>query len=454
MTSKIAHSCAFRSRGTLGSGQSVFRSALLSIALASTGCGRIGYNARAGLDVARDGEGTSDGGASDDVATDAQRVDGADVLARDAGDASVTDGGDGGGALVLGDRLSAGQGHTCVVRSGELWCWGSNEEGQLGVGDRAPRDRPVRVDPNADWQLVAAGAVSTCGSRRSAGVWCWGDNSQRQLGFDDAVRRMVPTRLDWAVSLVSMQGDFGTVCGASANGALHCWGDNDEGQLAQNDPFPGPGVDRSAAVEVPGITAPRSIGTSQGSTCAIDAAGRLFCWGRNSNGEVGIGTIDPAQLRTPQRVGAFSDWSMVDGGQSHACGLREGGELWCWGENDGGQLGVAGMARSLVPVRVGTEADWTWVSANALHTCGVRRPGTLWCWGRNVEGQLGVGDFSNRTTPTRAGTATDYTQVSAGRFHTCALRTDGAVLCAGENAAGQLGQGDAARRENMTIVRF
>jgi hypothetical protein len=103
------------------------------------------------------------------------------------------------------------------------------------------------------------------------------------------------------------------------------------------------------------------------------------------------------------------------------------------------------------PVQIGVATNWTSVNAGTFHTCGIRSPGSLWCWGRNDGGQLGDRTTTTRTTPVRIGTANDWTQVSVGEFATCGLRS-GRLWCWGQNSAGEVGDGTTLSRLVPTAV--
>src|SRR6478609_365846 len=93
-------------------------------------------------------------------------------------------------------------------------------------------------------------------------------------------------------------------------------------------------------------------------------------------------------------------WQVVSTGFSHTCGIRTDATLWCWGDNEYGQLGLGDQKDRWVPRRVGT--GWVDVTAGG-HSCGIRTDATLWCWGYNGSGQLGLGDTIGRNTPTQVG---------------------------------------------------
>ena len=118
--------------------------------------------------------------------------------------------------------------------------------------------------------------------------------------------------------------------------------------------------------------------------------------------------------------------------------------------NDGFPLGIDGATLLDGPTRVGSASDWTLIRTNTFHSCATNRAKDLYCWGRNAEGQLGLGDLALRSVPTRAAAGT--ISLSVGRFTTCEITDLGEVRCTGENAEAQLGTGDYTRRSEFTAV--
>jgi alpha-tubulin suppressor-like RCC1 family protein len=233
---------------------------------------------------------------------------------------------------------------------------------------------------------------------------------------------------------------------------LWCWGNNAEGQLAQDDPFTGPGVNSAVPVQV---TTPASwsyVSGGQGHTCAVTTASELYCWGRNSRGELGLGEAAAGQLRIPFRVGSAANWAEVYAGQNHTCGLSAAGEGYCWGENVFGQS-FGDIPDPIYEPKLLTEiSDVNELTVDTFHTCARFGGDEIQCFGRNVEGQLGDGTKLDAPFGSPASVPSDWTQISAGRFHTCGVRSSG-LWCVGQNNEGRLGVGDALERLDFTQTR-
>jgi alpha-tubulin suppressor-like RCC1 family protein len=348
--------------------------------------------------------------------------------------------------IVLGAAFD----HTCAAEDGELYCWGNNHDGQLGIGDTAEHLTPQHVTLDARVVATCAGEAHSCALADDRSLYCWGKNLHGELGVSDFAAREQPARVEGIRFARIACGGYGS-CGIREDGALFCWGDNFEGKLGQDDSVTSP--DASAPREVAAGTAFYDVSVGQGHVCAVTRDGALYCWGRNSDGQLGTGE-GVEQLRRPTRVGTASDYRAVAAGQHHSCALRTGGTLWCWGTDTDGVLGldVANGTRVTSPVEVKKLRGFSSVSANWFHSCALTSDGALYCWGRNAEGQLGLGDTLPRTVPTRVGSASDWLAVTAGHFHSCALATGG-VWCWGENdELHQLGIGAVGRKSAPTQV--
>ncbi len=349
---------------------------------------------------------------------------------------------------VLGEpvaSVAAGGYHTCVVTAaGGVKCWGSTNNGGLGTGTTAASGYPLKVATmESGVTAVAAAGLHTC-AIQDGRVWCWGLNSNAQLGDSSAVDRSSPVR---AGSLSGMRhlvaGHFHN-CALDNAGKVWCWGLNASGQLGQ-------GVTdtlRAYPVQVSQLgSGVSALAAGYHYSCALKN-GEIWCWGRNSSGQLGNGTLVDSNL--PVAVAGLGGKAVaIAGGGTHACALFEDGSVKCWGANDAWQLGSGGTgANSLTPVVVkvnGATTNLTGVVALAgggMHTCALTRRGEVFCWGKGAEGELGNGSVANQrwaVAVSGMGVGSDVVALSATYFHTCALRSSGGLHCWGKNESKQLG---------------
>lgn len=439
----------------------------------------------------------------------------------------------------------SGQG--CAFVGARLYCWGKNLRGELGVGAPGVSSLAEWVrrpdSPTGDFQAPSSLAVSdrTCTSD-AAGVWCWGQNDFGQLGTGDRVARVVPTRVPGLpAGILEVAQGPGHTCARAATG-VWCWGANLAGETGQ---APGPAVydpqlgitqppPQLNALQVPALGATEALALGIRMSCAL-AAGEVRCWGDNAEGQLGSG--DTVSRSTPRRVDLPPGIRAISAGQAHVCALAANGEVWCWGRNSSGQAGapldvpvqsqplrVAGLPGPASAIlaevsqscaRLGAER-WCWGSGDVYPAsptpsvparpegappdwlggcfqaagelrcpgemwrhpyqsvdarplppfsedvaelalgsgfgCARLVDGVVWCWGANDRGQLGQGHLDTVEAPVRvplpaAGALT------AGRAHACAVTGDG-LWCWGANWNGQLGDGGTQDRPSPVRARF
>lgn len=358
----------------------------------------------------------------------------------DAGQADAGFEEDDGGTLTNANDISAGDDHSCAIVRGRIACWGANAYGQLGQSVSSSKT-PVWLGSATDWKQVQVGAGSSCALKNDNSLWCWGFNGNGQLGNGSTVSTEVPQRVPLSKTVASFSLKFSTVCVVFTDATASCWGSNFEGQVGLQDAADSP--DKTSPQNV-GQSGWRSISTGQGHTCGIRTDGSLYCWGRNTDGELGLGDGAPNQERMISRVGLSADWVEVAAGQSTTCARKSSNALWCWGAPNPG-------TPSNVPIVVDGPADWSAIALNTFARGGLRGDGVWSNWGRNQEGQLGLGTYSiSVDVPTNVGNG--YTQLTAGRFHTCAILR-GEAVCTGDNNSGQLGTGTGRINAPAPVLR-
>lgn len=301
---------------------------------------------------------------------------------------------------IIFESVTAGVFHTCgLAPGGQAYCWGYGLNGQLGNGAIAPSATPVAVGGEHRFIDIQPGIFHTCGLTTSKHIYCWGVNDENQLGLGSQATTFYfsPQQLS-EDSFVALAVGRNHSCAISEQGPTYCWGNNDFGQLGVGAPFT-----RSTPVEV--ATDERFVKLAAGSnyTCGLTEHGEAYCWGEGRDAALGTGTtydrMSPRRARAPHIfVDLYANWTST-------CGVDAAGAVYCWGSNEQGHLGNGvpnPMERS--PVLVSGGHQWRDFSLGLAHSCGlVVGQAGLFCWGDNDRGQLGGGAFQDYiTAPTAA----------------------------------------------------
>jgi alpha-tubulin suppressor-like RCC1 family protein len=403
-------------------------------------------------------------------------------------------------------ELALGQDHTCARRAnGEVWCWGGNQEGQLGDNrmrhdDCAPGGVGERIDCSAvpvqvrvgaaaflqdATQIASDGGYGTCALRESGEVWCWGlEPIERERG-GNRQRRFVAQRIEDFGGVTQVTG-WEPTCLLRETGDVVCYGINGAGEL---------GVGDQVEIRLPDATRPvmglagavevATWGHFGGVSCAR-TADAVYCWGSDREGQIGDGEPpvgEPVEScmtggtppmsfdcsKTASQVIGDADAPLADVaqltvGSTHVCALRSGteaGTVDCWGDNRAGQLAQpADITNHIRATQIADLFGVAEVDAGGRFTCARMTDGTIQCWGFNHNGQLGDGLEDHDTSsvdpvcnvppsvvgdcshaPVEVSEIDDAVELGAGGSHACVIRESGEIWCWGYNNTNQLGDG-------------
>ncbi len=327
--------------------------------------------------------------------------------------------------------IAAGYQHSCaVLEGGSVYCWGSNEFGQLGDGTRADSRFPVAVQGLTGVTQVATGFDYSCAIVEQGAVKCWGRNDEGQLGDGTADSSLVPVAVQGLNNANHLAVGYNHSCAVLLAGSVRCWGDNREGQLGN-----GSFSNSAAPVPVSGISDAESVALGRSHACVRRSSGSVACWGFNDAGQLGNGGGNPSAY--PVEVLRVPDATQLTAGQDHYCVARASGQVSCWGYNGSGQLGDGSTESSSVPVDVTGVNDPLQVAAGEDHTCAILANRTVTCWGEGLAIGSGSDSLAPREVPTLSGAA----EIASHSRHTCARLQSREVKCWGWNHVGQLGDG-------------
>ena len=297
---------------------------------------------------------------------------------------------------------------------GEAWAWGQNVYGQLGDGTTSQRNAPVRVGGlSSGVQDIAAGHSHSLALKSDGTVWAWGKNEYRQLGDGTTTDRSAPVQVGGLsdVKAISSGGQHGLAL--KSDDTLWAWGKNQFGELGD-----GTTTNRSTPVQV--LSEVKAVAGGQLYTLALKKDGTVLAWGRNNFGQLGTGTTTDSS--TPVQV--LSDVKAIGTGYAHSLALKNDGTLWAWGKNEFGELGDGTTTQRNAPVQVrGFSDEQAIIDGGYRHSLALKSDGTVWAWGRNKFGQLGAaGTITQRNTPVQVRGISGVQDVDAGGNHNLAIR--------------------------------
>jgi hypothetical protein len=339
--------------------------------------------------------------------------------------------------------VTAGGDHACAVAAGtgELLCWGANNDGQVGNGDASAADQltPVKVPLPGRVVAASAGTAHTCAVVEGGSVWCWGRESSF---FGGADYLYLPTEVPELQGALDIAAGGAHTCVLLAGGAVRCAGSWDVGGI--------PGDPIAAGAD--------ALAAGDDFTCAL-VAGRVRCWGANNHGQLGVtGRIaQPTTVPLPEPVGA------IGLGAHHGCAFIPGDPypVQCWS-------GTVESNTSPQPIPVGVVAPGSsppepyglelvrypvhqpgGLVAGKAHTCALREPSTagVECWATTADTPVIGGTAPVEGAPVAVDLQGTPAQLSAGLNHTCAIvdvgvgAGTGAIRCWGHGERGQLGDG-------------
>ena len=376
-------------------------------------------------------------------------------------------------------QVAVGSNFTCALLVDKsVDCWGANDVGQLGRGSTGASS-PAAPANIQNATSISAGTNSACAVLADASITCWGSNSNGQLGNSTLIDASTPVPVTGIAGATQVSVGNRFACAISASNSVYCWGKNDQGQL-------GIGTLFDSSIRVPSklkLAAYLSAGNSH--LCALDTTGKINCVGSNEHGEWGsvpsssvalkasvsqvtaisAGSDETCAIRAPNGslscFGSFNavldqviNVSQIDVGDESACYVRTDHTVWCFGSNNGGELGDGTLIDRNVPVQVSGLSNIVQVAVGYRHACAVSSDGLAYCWGSNTKGQLGTADTKDYKSPQAVVGLVNVAGISAGHWHTCAWLSDTGVYCFGDNSKSQVGSNTLKSVSSMSLSDY
>ncbi len=316
--------------------------------------------------------------------------------------------------------VAVGSSHVCALDlAGKAWCFGQDGSGSLGLGTfgefRPTMSSPVIAAPT--FTAITVGLSASCGLSTDRQAWCWGSNFSNGLGhFPRRQDSAVPVLADTLRTYEFISSGSSNVCGLSV-GELYCWGS----------------VYREPGAQLTSLQF-SYISVGAFDACGVTTDGNAVCWHVS---QLNIATGPAAPRFT--RVSTSEDW---DARGPYVCGIAVDATLYCWGKNTHGQLGDGSTESRDAPAPVSSNHRFTDIKTHSNYACGLTDAGVALCWGANDHGQLGRGDSTAALVPQLVDTPARFTTISmnpgtgAGplRELVCAISTENDLYCWGEDS--------------------
>lgn len=358
--------------------------------------------------------------------------------------------------LAQEPSLNAGDQYSMAVnKDGVLFAWGLNSSGQLGNGTTTSSSRPVRITGINAVAQIAAGGGHVLARLADNSVWAWGQNGSGQLGDNTKIPRTKPGKVPGLSNIIEIAAGQGFSLALRDDHTLWAWGRNNFGQLGDGTKLP-----RSAPVQII-LPNPQSdftgfiqIAAGAYHSMALDNKGRIYSWGDNFYGQLGVG--QNIQAIVPTFVANIETSSRIYAGFATSYSVSVTKLVSAWGLNTQQQLGLRDANNRFTPVCIskgclGVPEPTAMFQVNALyvgynHVLARDVTQDLYYWGLNAMGQLGNQpteflpvEYPTKNTTTTPLIASTMTAFAGGDAHTLGINAEGYVYAWGSNSAGQLG---------------
>jgi uncharacterized repeat protein (TIGR02543 family) len=384
--------------------------------------------------------------------------------------------------LSQGETISsihAGFKHTFAITSNnQLYAWGLNAQGQLGdyslVSKSTPRIITISMlgDSAYSLQTNLSNNSTSFLTTTQGHVYGWGQNQNGKLGDGSTIFRTSPVKVNFTdlspgEHVLSIKSGNLHSIALTNQGKIFSWGDGSSGAL---------GTGGTTSRLIPTVTPINALISNEiivaievggNHSLALTSNGRVFGWGLNSRGQLGIGStinsLTPTLLTFPNLLSSERIQS-IHAGNEHNFAITTNGRVFGWGYNASNVLGNNISVNSTVSLptlftfNLNQGETITKIYPGITHNFAITSAQRVFAWGLNSSGQLGLGNSSNRTTPTLVDFSGSLTfgetmvDFALGSTHSIAITSSGRVFTWGNNSNGQLGNGTTSSSSTPVLV--
>lgn len=335
---------------------------------------------------------------------------------------------------------------TMYIKNGSLFGYGRNLNGQLGIGSTttpiATHTQVTSLGTNV--ASVACGQAHTAIVNKSGRVLTCGLNSNGQLGHGNTTQLTTPTMISTLTNVKSVSCGANFTLALTEGGAVWAWGQNNNGQLGQ-----GNKTQRTSPVQITSLSNIVAISCTAASSFALNSSGLVYAWGNNFDSELGDGTTTTPRM-SPAQVANLSNVVAIANGWVTSFALTTSGQVYSWGNNASGELGMGDQTIRRTPTLNPTLSNIVAICGGGGHAMAVNSSGELYSWGLNSDGRLGLGSTTLQSSPKKVNLSS-VEEIACGGGHSIARTTTGHIYGWGANWTNQV-NGTAGPKLSPVLV--
>lgn len=360
-------------------------------------------------------------------------------------------------------NISNGDAHFIVDSKGEVYAWGSNEDGELGIGsedDSKNQSEPVKINGLSNIEKIYIQRHSIFAQTNIGEIYSWGNISHGILGVESEQNINAPIKIEGLTGIKKLYLDYNVAFAINDLGEIYSWGDNSNGQL-------GIGIgneeDQTVPAKVNDIKGIKELyyNNNFNTVFALNRFGEVYSWGANYFNQLGTG--DNIDKSVPTKIIGLTNVTKIYNNGSSAYARLSTGDVYAWGLNSYGELGIGDIEKQSIPAKVTglTNVEEIYNENQKEYTIFRTKDGELYSCGRNYDYLLGIGigDEECVNTPVKISGVTGVAEVGRSWKHNILVKTqNGEVYSWGTNKYGNCGVGNTeiqkvpAKVKNMDNV--
>ena len=348
-------------------------------------------------------------------------------------------------------HISAGGYHSLVLKDDQVYSFGDGYNGQLGLADLdifevlgTEVNNPTLITNLQNITQISTGTYNSWALNANGQVYAWGDNEHGQLGLGNYTNIFYPTLVSGLEDIIQISSNEALSYALNDKGQIYAFGSNDLNQFGSNFEMNTPSL-------IPELDNIKQISVGSYHTLALTNDGKVYSFGSNTHGQLGLGDFDDRNI--PSLIAEINNVIHISSGLAHSVSLMNDGHTYSFGINEFGQLGLGDYDDGNIPILIANLHNIIQISAGNGYSLALTNTGKIYSFGDNNVGELGLEHNIDTNIPTLIlKIPNNIIQISCGERSSLVLTNNGEIFAFGNNEYGQLGLGDTKDRNIPTLI--